>query len=551
MKMQTTILLTILACGQLSGVEAPSVIPRPVEMRLNDETFELTTNTRILYSEPVGKQVAEYLASVLKPATGFDLEVGNIGGEQAGSIMLSLSGAPGHLGKEGYHLIVSNAGVNLRAKEPAGLFYGCQTLRQLFPAEILKGSKIDRANWKAVGVEILDEPVHSWRGLMLDVSRHFLSVEYVKQFMDWMALHKINTLHLHLTDDQGWRIEIKKYPLLTQIGAVRAESPLKGNRKKGDGTPYGPFFYSQEQIRELVAYAAERHITLVPEIEMPGHARAALAAYPELSCTGGPFTPRTSWGIEEEVYCAGNDKVLEFNQEVLKEVMELFPSKFIHVGGDECRKTRWDACAKCKQRIEREGLKDSHELQSWFIGEMEKFLSSHGRRLIGWDEILEGGLSPGATVMSWRGVQGGISAAKMGHDVVMSPKTHCYLDYNQSKMPGEPEGIGQCIPLPLVYSYEPVPRELTAEESRRILGVQGNLWAEYFFEPKDLEYFAFPRACALAEVAWTPAKLKNFPDFVGRLEKHGERLKALGINSRILTPDQTKWSKGESEKTAP
>jgi hexosaminidase len=364
---------------------------------------------------------------------------------------------------------------------------------------------------------------------LLDTGRHFLPVPFVKRFIDLMALHKLNTLQFHLTEDQSWRIEIKKYPRLTEVGSVRDESPLRGNRKVGDGQPYGPFFYTQDHIREIVAYAAQRHVTVVPEIEMPGHSRAALAAYPELSCNGRPL----------KVYCAGNDQVFQFNRDVLMEVMALFPSIFIHIGGDECPKNRWNACAKCKARMEHEGLTSAEKLQGWFIKQMDVFLAAHGRRLIGWGEILEGSLASGAAVMSWRGNKAGIAAAKAGHDVVMAPAGECYLNYPQSKVEGEPAEAGSgYVPLYTVYGFEPAPAELSEEQKSHIIGVQGCLWSEYLFEPKDVEYFAFPRLCALSEVAWTPKPRKDYNEFWDRINFHIERLKVLGVNFRPLTPDQ-------------
>jgi hexosaminidase len=322
---------------------------------------------------------------------------------------------------------------------------------------------------------------------LLDPARHFLTPESVKKLVDAMALHKLNTLQLHLTDDQGWRVEIKKYPRLTQIGSVRQESPRKGDRKQGDGTSYGPFFYTQEQIRDLVAYAQARHVTLMPEIEMPGHFLAALAAYPEYSCRGGPFAVRTRWGIEPDILCPGNDAAVAFATDILSEVVKLFPSRFIHIGGDESPRDRWKTCAKCQARMKKEGLTKEAQLQTWLNHRVEKFLVSRGRRMVGWDEILEGGLTPGAVVMSWRGIKGGIAAAESGHDVVMSPTSHCYFDYAQSRAAGEPECIGGFLPLEKVYEFEPVPPTLVDEDKRRhILGAQGNLWGEYFWTPQDV-----------------------------------------------------------------
>jgi hexosaminidase len=372
---------------------------------------------------------------------------------------------------------------------------------------------------------------------MVDVGRHMFDLPTLKQFLDMMALQKQNVLHLHLTDDQGWRIEIEKHPKLTALGSVRKESPVIGDRKRGDGTPYGGFL-TQAQLRELVAYARALHIVLVPEIEMPGHAMGALVAYPELSCTGGPFEVRTKWGIETDVFCAGNDRVFALLEDVLAEVLDIFPSEFIHIGGDECPKDRWKACSKCQARIKAEGLKDEHELQSWFVRRIEKFLNARGRRLIGWDEILEGGLAPNAAVMSWRGVKGGIAAATEGHDVVMTPTTHCYLDYYQSRdKAAEPDAIGGFLPLQTVYGFDPLPAELPADKQRHILGVQGNLWSEYIATPGHLHYMAQPRLAAIAETGWTPAAKKDWTSFRARVEVHLRRLAAMDIPGRPLDPE--------------
>jgi hexosaminidase len=361
-----------------------------------------------------------------------------------------------------------------------------------------------------------------------------MPVEFVKKYIDLLAIHKMNRFHWHLTEDQGWRIEIMKYPKLAEISAWRDESLIGHASEKPrqfDGKPHGGF-YTQDEIREVVAYAAERYITVVPEIEMPGHSQAALAAYPELSCTGGPFKVQTMWGIHEDVYCAGNEKTFEFLENVLAEVLELFPGEYIHVGGDECPKDRWEKCPKCQSRIKSEGLEDENELQSYFIKRMEKFLNAHDRRLIGWDEILEGGLAPNATVMSWRGEEGGIKAAKAGHDVVMAPTSHTYFDYYQADPENEPLAIGGMLPIETVYSYDPVPAELNEEQITHILGVQAQVWTEYIPTPEKAEYMAYPRACALAEIAWTPADQKDYERFSRSLARHLKRLDMLDVNYR-------------------
>jgi hexosaminidase len=385
-------------------------------------------------------------------------------------------------------------------------------------------------------VEITDQPRFAWRGLLIDVARHYMPLEFLEKLIDLLALHKLNTLQIHFTDDQGWRLEIQRYPRLTEIGSLRRESPRKGDRNRGDGTPYGPFFYTQQQIRELVAYAEARHVTIVPEIEMPGHFLAALSAYPEYSCRGGPFEVRTRWGVEPDILCPGNEESFRFVRNVLAEVMTLFPGKFIHIGGDEAPRDRWVECPKCQARIRAEGLKGEAELQGYLNRRVEGFLAERGRRLIGWDEIIEGGLTPSAAVMSWRGTSGGLAAAETGHDVVMSPTTHCYFDYAQSREAGEPECIGGYIPLETVYSFEPVPAELSTAKQAHILGAQGNVWTEYMWTPHDVEYFAFPRAAALAEVVWSPKDTRDFRDFRERLEHHLSRLDACRVNYRAPGP---------------
>ncbi len=416
------------------------------------------------------------------------------------------------LGEEGYELTVTPEAVTIVAATERGAFYGRKTLDQLGPPPI-------------PCLRIIDRPRFSWRGMHLDVGRHFFPVQQIKRYLDLLALHKLNTFHFHLTEDQGWRIAIKKYPRLTKIGSRRAETPLPATPDRGDGKPYGGF-YTQKEIREIVAYAAARHITVVPEIEMPGHSLAALAAYPELSCTGGPFAVRTKWGIEPDVYCAGNDRVFTFLEDVLDEALGLFPSEFIHIGGDECPKDRWQQCPKCQARIRAEGLKNEHGLQSSFIRRIEKFLNARGRRLIGWDEILEGGLAPNAAVMSWRGTEGGLAAAAAGHDAVMTPHTHCYFNYAQSDDPAEPPAPKYAVPLSLkqVYDYEPIPASLPADQHHHILGAQGCLWTEYIPTWKVVEHMVLPRMCALAEVVWSPTTARDYDDFRARLRRRGQHL---------------------------
>jgi hexosaminidase len=501
--------------------EHPALVPLPVKVEWTDGTCTLPADTKIVYAGEAAKAEAEMLASMLRPATGFSLPVQpimpRVAGKVDNTILLSLAtDLEPALGKEGYRLDAWPIGVvQISAATPAGLFYGGQTLRQLLPQAIVHDSKQSDVKWEFPCCKIEDRPRLAWRGMLFDVCRHFFDKEQVKRYIDLLALHKINVLHWHLTEDQGWRIEIKKYPKLTEIGGWRDET-------MGDGKRYGGF-YTQDDIREVVAYAATRHITVVPEIEMPGHAMAALTAYPGLSCTGGPFKVRTQWGIEKDVYCAGNDETFALLEGVLDEVLALFPSTFIHIGGDECPKDRWKACPKCQARIKAEGLKDEHELQSYVIRRIEKYLDSKGRRLIGWDEILEGGLPPKATVMSWRGMKGAIEAATSGHDYVATPTSHCYLDY-------KPKDIS----LEKAYSLEPVPKELTPGQAAHCIGVQGNMWTEHVPTPAILDRQVWPRLCALAEVGWTPAEQRNWSDFRARMELHAKRLATAGVQGNIV-----------------
>jgi hexosaminidase len=458
------------------------------------------------------------------------------------------------LGAEGYHLEVAPGRVTLRAPELAGLFYGVQTIRQLLPADIFREAKATGVTWSMPAVVIEDQPRFRWRGGHLDVSRHFMPKEFVKKYIDLLALHKMNSFHWHLTEDQGWRIEIRKYPRLTEVGAWRKETlvgryesdPLK---RVFDGRRHGGF-YTQEDVREIVAYAAARHVNVVPEIEMPGHVQAAIAAYPWLGVTGDSLDVWTLWGVSENILNP-TDSTVAFMQDVLTEVLELFPGRFIHVGGDEAPKTQWKASPTVQARIRALGLKDEHEMQSWFIRQMDEFLTKKGRRLIGWDEILEGGLAPNATVMSWRGTAGGIAAARAGHDVVMAPTSHTYLDYYQSAdQANEPLAIGGFVPLDTVYAFEPT-AGLSAEDAKRVLGAQGQLWSEYLPGPKQVEYMAFPRMAALAEVTWTPAARRDFGDFTTRLPVHLRRLGILDVNYRPLDRALTERFKASTSPALP
>nr|WP_315088742.1 family 20 glycosylhydrolase [uncultured Chryseobacterium sp.] len=420
-----------------------------------------------------------------------------------------------------YIINISNEMMMVVGKNPEGLFQGIQTLLQL-----IKTSE----DGKIPALEIQDSPKFQWRGMHLDVSRHFFTVEEVKQYIDYLAMYKLNTFHWHLTDDQGWRIEIKKYPKLTQIGSKRKESMIGAYVDNTfDGKPYGPYFYTQEQIKEVVKYAQERHVTIVPEIEMPGHALAALSAYPDLACIKGSFEPATKWGVFDDVFCP-KDETFTFLENVLDEVIALFPSQYIHIGGDECPKTRWKECPHCQELIKKNNLKDEHGLQSYFIQRIEKYVNSKGRKIIGWDEILEGGLAPNAAVMSWTGIKVVVEAAKSGHFAVMTPGSYCYFDHYQGDPATEPNAFGGFTPLDKVYSYNPIPEELNAEQAKYILGVQANLWTEYILDFKHVQYMIFPRLLALSEVGWGTADPKNYKEFEGRVIHEFKNLDKMGVN---------------------
>ena len=428
---------------------------------------------------------------------------------------------------EGYELNVDGEGIEVRASQFPGFLYALQSFEQLLPAAVYGTEPAPDAAWEVPCVKIADAPRFAYRGMHLDVARHFFSVDEVKRYIDVMAIHKLNTLHWHLTDDQGWRIEIKRYPELTAVGSIRKATVVRKEWGTYDGTPYGGF-YTQDEIRDVVKYAADRGVTVIPEIDLPGHMLAALTAYPELGCTGGPYEVWGRWGVADDVLCPGREKTFEFLEGVLTEVMELFPSEYIHIGGDECPKVRWEKCPRCQAKIRQLGLKDDgehtaeHYLQSYVTDRIGKFLAQHGRRIIGWDEILEGRAPSDAVVMSWRGSEGGIAAAKLGHDVIMTPNSHFYFDYYQSlDTDAEPFGIGGYIPMEQVYSYDPAFPELTPEQQRHILGVQANLWTEYVLSDENLEYMLLPRLAALSEVQWCLPETKDWNRFIGsfRMDK--------------------------------
>ena len=523
-----------LACASCTAEKEANyqVIPLPQEVSLTQgNPFKLNENVLIAYPEnnALLQRNAEFLSEYIQQATNYAPKTKAIAaGEQVkNAIVLGLD--PGIANKEGYVLTTTPEGISINGQTENGVFYGIQTLRKSIPAEA-KGATI-----LIPAGEIKDEPRFSYRGMHLDVGRHFFPKEFIKKYIDLLVLHNMNTFHWHLTEDQGWRIEIKKYPKLTEIGSQRSRTVIGRNTQEYDNTPYGGF-YTQEEAKEIVEYAQERYITIIPEVDLPGHMLAALAAYPEMGCTGGPYEVCPRWGIFEDVLCIGNDKTMQFLEDVMSEIIEIFPSKYVHIGGDEAPRTRWEKCPKCQARIKAEGLKADKNhtaedrLQSYCMTRIEKFLNSKGRRIIGWDEILEGDVAPNATVMSWRGMEGGIKAAQLGHDnimpqlcsldVIMTPTSFCYFDYYQTAdTKDEPLGIGGYVPIEKVYSLEPVPTALTEEQSKHILGAQANLWTEYIPSSEHVEYMVLPRMAALAEVQWTQPEKKDFKDFSTRLAR--------------------------------
>ena len=516
------------------------IIPRPVSMECEDGYFQIGPKTRIVAANEAATEASK-LIDALAPAMGFRLSLLNASIRETNMMVLELEKGQSKLGDEGYMLTVTPWGVLLKAKEPAGLFYGVQTLRQLLPPAIFSTKKVEAIEWSVPSVTIIDYPRFQWRGLLIDPARHFIPRQDVERFIDAMALHKFNRLQIHLTDDQGWRIEIRKYPQLTQTGAWMDFTTVRQGGGQTNGSRPGGF-YSQDDIRHLVRYAAERYVTIVPEIEMPAHTGAAIVSYPQVGLYPDKLNllaPEKRWTANEGVL-APRPQTVAFMQDVLTEVMELFPSKHIHIGGDEANIAHWaksDEMQALKQRL---GLKDEAELHSWFIRQMDEFLTKRGRRLVGWDEILQGGLAPGAVVMSWRGQAGGITAAKAGHDVVMAPTSHTYFDYYQGPKEAEPVAIGGLIPLEKVYAFEPVPAELTAEEAKHVLGGQGQLWGEYITDRKHREYMTYPRASALSEVLWSPREGHNYEQFATRLSEHLKRLDAMGVNYRALVNEPAK-----------
>ena len=505
----------------------PSLIPWPASYRA--DTGRWLPEHALIVSGPSAptaesRRLAALTRQILQESFGIPARTAAAG--QRADVTVRIHPGPDSL-RESYDLTVTPREVTITAGGGAGVFYALQTLRQL------AASSGNGAGKGLPAVTIADRPRFQWRGLHLDVVRHFYGVDFVKRYIDLMARYKYNTFHWHLTDDQGWRIEIPGLPRLTEVGAWRRQTILGKNFDPfiGDSTPYGGY-YTDAEIRDVVRYAAERYVTIVPEIEMPGHAKAAIAAYPALACTPGPFEVGMVWGVEDDIYCP-TEHTFHVLEQVLTQVMALFPSRYIHIGGDEVPKVRWKHSPFAQALMRREGLRNEEELQSWFVRRIERFLGAHGRRLVGWDEIIDGGIAPAATVMSWRGTAGGIAAAKQGHDVVMTPGTHVYFDHLQGPRDGEPLSIGGYSPLEKVYAFEPVPAELTPEEGRHILGAQGNLWTEYITAPEEVEYMVYPRALALSEVLWSPAPARQWTSFTGRLPAVLGTLDRARVNYRI------------------
>lgn len=493
------------------------IIPAPQSVEVLSGTFLISPITTIQYESENDKRIAVLFHDFLKEKYDIDVQVIVRNSKRDASYVLFSSENASDLPAEGYRLSISNKKVVVSGRD-AGLFYGLETLMQLFPIEKTSVLSIPCATIK-------DEPRFKYRGMHLDVALHMFPVSFIKKFIDIMAQYKLNTFHWHLTEDQGWRIEIKKYPELTKAGAWRAQTLIgsaQTNAMGYDNTPHGGF-YTQEEIKDVIKYAVDRYVTIIPEIEMPGHCISALVAYPFLACgdNPGPFKTIESWGIYEDVFCAGKETTFEFLENVLTEVMELFPSKYIHIGGDEVPKVRWEKCNYCQKRIKDNQLKDEHELQNYFISRIEKFLNSKGHAMIGWDEILEGGLAPNATVMSWRGEAGGIAAAKMNHDVIMAPNDYIYFDHYQAKPDQQPMGFGGFNPLDKVYNYNPEPASLTQDQKKHILGTEACVWTEYMPTEAKVEYMIIPRLYAFSEIAWTPVERKNYKNFLEeRLPKH-------------------------------
>ncbi|GGH00194.1 beta-N-acetylhexosaminidase [Polaribacter pacificus] len=517
-------ILTLIQCTQKpTKAVVPNIIPIPNELAISEGEFILSSDTQLIYDNEF-ESVALFFKDYITQGSSIALQT------ETAKNSISFIKDTSINNDEGYSLLIRQEKIEIIAATAKGAFYGFQSLRQLLPIS-LESNKDQPSAIAVQNLQIKDAPQFVYRGMHLDVGRHFFPVDFIKKYIDLMSMLKMNTFHWHLTEDQGWRIEIKKYPKLQEVAAYRDETLIghySDQPHKFDGKKYGGF-YTQEEVKEIVAYATARQITVIPEIEMPGHAQAALSAYPELSCTGKPIGAATKWGVFDDIYCA-KESTFKFLEDVIDEIIPLFPGKYIHIGGDEAPKTRWKTCESCQALIKKEGLKDEHGLQSYFITRMEKYINSKGKQIIGWDEILEGGLAPNATVMSWRGVNGAVEAAKQHHDVILTPGSHCYFDHYQSTNDNEPLAIGGFLPLEKVYSFNPIPEELTEEEAKYVLGAQGNVWTEYITSPEKVEYMAYPRAIALSEVVWSDPKNKSYENFKKRLINYQKRLDVLQVN---------------------
>ena len=503
-----------------------NIIPQPQQVTMADGGFTLSPKTviNVIKGADDLTPACTFMSTLVEKSFGQPLSVVN-GEMKRDAINIAVDPS---MRADAYDLTVGKKAIDIKAGSSKAVFYAMQSLRQMMPVGVEKGEKMDKI--RIQNVRIQDEPRLAYRGTMLDVCRHFFTVDEVKTFIDMLALHKLSVFHWHLTDDQGWRIEIKKYPKLTEIGSQRKQTVIGKNTGKYDGTPYGPYFFTQVEIKDVIQYAADRYITIIPEIELPGHALAALASYPELGCTGGPYEVCQMWGVFPEVFCPGNEKTFEFWEGVLEEVAELFPGEIIHIGGDECPRDAWKKCKKCQARMKKEKLKEEGDLQNYVVHRIEEFMKTKGKRILGWDEILEGDVSKTAIVMSWRGKKGGIEGAKRGNEVVMVPNDYAYFDYYQAKpVENEPFGIGGYVPVEKVYSLDPT-EGLTPEEGEKIIGVQANLWAEYITTFSHAQYMLLPRMAAIAEVGWTPVAKKDYDNFLKRAKLMTQRYEALGYN---------------------
>jgi len=504
------------------------LLPRPTTYRADDGDFPLTASTVIRVGDPALAGTAHWLQSVLRPPTGLPLPTSETADAKGPAIALELGA---DLSPEAYELTVTPSGVRITGGDAAGAFYGCQALLQLLPPSVYRLALVRDEHWAVPAVEIADAPRFRWRGTMLDVSRHFLPKREVLRFLDLMAVHRLNTLHLHLTDDQGWRVEILRYPRLTSAGSWRHESQVGAKRGADtDGRPHGGY-YTQADIREIVAYAAARHIAVVPEIDLPGHSQAAISAYPELGIKPDErLEVWTRWGINHNVL-NGEQSTVDFYKGVLDELLDLFPSELIGLGGDECPKDEWEADARTQQLIRERGLGNEKGLQAWIIGELSKHVAEHGRRVYGWDEMLEGPLPQGTVIASWRGMIGAVTAVKRGFEVVACPDHTVYLDYRQSEGPDEPIPVSIPLTVEDTYAFEPVPEGITEDQATLVLGGQANVWTEHIDSPRMLDFYVFPRLCAIAEALWTTDE-RDFAEFQGRLDEHLARLDALGVEYR-------------------